>query len=525
LEVRMECNNSLASHHERSKRARIEGPTPPHSKDPTLPSPSGGRGSPTTSTSPHPPKPNTPSDVDQEMEEQATTSTFIPDWSDDVDPLPQTANNGEPPSQTELLVSLHKTLESVADTLNKLSIHAVIPERTIIVVQEIHRRTTKEKPPGEQGPSGDILSAIRKLAKDVEELKRTAPIPTPSQSPTRPKEVFATGPTFRPSPMARSPKPTQPPSQPNNPWQCHHPARLILQIPPTVVDHDRLTGMKAVEAVNAALAQHGAKTSIIAVKWNDKGNCIVISHPNFTAMDLEPLGNVIAAAITGKNDITCTATPDKKWHRVILNGVDTGKSDIDEDIELSHFQGRHSDEMLQELQANNPSLATISISEARWLTRPEQLREKSHSSIVLTTSSQEDVELLLRHVRRVVMYGRLASFSRYQDTKPIRQCTNCWAYGHIKCNKDPKCRICAGNHTEDDHACIECPPSEDNQKNCNHLLNKCANCAGSHPADNTKCPTRIAHAGTTRIPSKGGRPHHSTPTASNTHNATQAIPL
>ena len=152
--------------------------------------------------------------------------------------------------------------------------------------------------------------------------------------------------------------------------------------------------MKAVEATNAALAQH-TEASIIAVKWNDKGNCIVISHPNFTATDLEPLGNIIAATVTGKSDITCTATPDKKWHRVILNGIDTGKSDIDEDIELSHFQGRHSTEILSELQANNPSLATISIMEARWLTRPEQLREKSHSSVVLTTSSQEDIDFLI----------------------------------------------------------------------------------------------------------------------------------
>jgi len=396
---------------------------------------------------------------------------------------------------------------------------------TLNVVQEIHHRTTKEKSPDKQGPSGDILSAIRKLAKDVEDLKCVAPNPTPSQSPTRPKEVFATGPTFCPSPVARNPKPVQPPSQPNNPWQHHHPAHLVLQIPPTVLDHDWLTGMKVVEAANAALVQHSAKASIIAVKWNDKGNCIAISHPNFNATDLEPLGNIIAAAITGKSDITCTATPDKKWHRVILNRVDMGKSDIDEDIELGHFQGCHSDEILHELQANNPSLATISISEARWLTRPEQLREKSHSSVVLTTSSQEDVELLMCHVWRVVMYSRLASFSRYQDTKPIKQCMNCWAYGHIKCNKDLKCRTCAGNHTEDNHTCLECPPSGDNQKDCNHLPNKCANCAGSHPTDNIKCPTRITHAGTTGTPSKGGCPHHSTPTTNNTHNATHTIPL
>ena len=509
----MECINDRAN---QKKRARIEEPTPPDGKDPTPPSPNGGGGTPTTPVAPNP---GTSSpDVDQEMGEQPEAGTSNPSQWDEDDAFPSS-------TQAELLDSLHKTLEGAVDTLKKLSIHAIFPEPTLNLIQELYRGTTKTESPKDQNPSDDILSALRKLAKDVEDLKRAAPTsPSPVQGPTKPKNVFATGPTIRPSP--KTPKPTQPPvqPQPNNPWQRHHPARLVLQIPPTVDVNDRLTGMKAVEATNAALAQH-TKASIIAVKWNDKGNCIAISHPDFTATDLEPHGNIIAAAITGKNDITCTAIPDKKWHRVILNGVDTGKSDIDEDIELSHFQGRQTDDILKELQANNPSMATISITEARWLTRPDKLREKSHSSIVLTTSSQEDVDLLIRHVRRVVMYGRLASFSRYQDTKPLKQCTTCWAYGHLKCHKEPKCRTCAGSHAEDDHTCLECPSSEDNRRTCNHLPNKCANCAGPHPADDTKCPTRTAHTGTTRTPSKGGRPHHNAPSTNTTHTTPPAISI
>ena len=198
-----------------------------------------------------------------------------------------------------------------------------------------------------------------------------------------------------------------------------------------------------------------------------------------------------------------------------MNGVDTGKADIDEDIELSHFQGRHPNEILKELRTYNPSTTTVSVTEARWLTRPETLREKSHSSVILTVSSQEDVEHLIRHVRRVVMYGRLATFSRYQDTKPIKQCTTCWAYGHLKCNKGPKCRTCAGDHKESDHTCSECPDSEDTITQCAHLPIKCTNCNGQHPADDTKCPMRITLAGTTRSMSKGGRPHKNNALSSN----------
>ena len=448
------------------------------------------------------------------MNDQVTSNMHKSSWGDDND-----TGREAPVTQVDLLETLHASLESAVETLNRLSIHAIYPERTLTLIQEIYHRSFKTQPSGKQGPSDDILSVIQKLAKDVEDLKRAAPNPNPSPpNLARPKEVFATGPTIRPKP--KNPKPTPPPAPPNNPWQRHHPARLILQIPSSVALTDRLDGMKAVEATNVALASI-TKVSIIAVKWNDKGNCIVITHPDYNATDLEPFGNTIATAITGAIDIECTATPDRKWHRVILNGVDTGKSDIDEDIELSHFQGRHPNDILKELQTYNPSIATVSITEARWLTRPETLREKSHSSVILTVSSQEDVELLMRHIRRVVMYGRLATFSRYQDTKPIKQCTTCWAYGHLKCSKGPKCRTCAGNHKEGDHTCVECPlESGDNRTQCTHLPNKCTNCSGQHPADDTKCPTRIALIGSTRTPSKGGRSHNP-PTSNNTHNSSR----
>ena len=507
----MECNNTrtdIEHHHER-KRARTDKTSiPPHQKDPTpSSSPNGDSGTPTTEKTG--PRTGTPLDTDQVMDDQAISNTRRPSWGDEEN----RENQEAPLTQTDLLESLHKSLESATEILNRLSIHATYPESTLILIRELHRRFNKTKPSEEKKPSDDILSAIQRLAKDVEELKRATPTSTPSTvNPARSKDVFATGPTIKPKPKPTPIEQTQTPVQPNNPWQRHHPARLILQIPSTVDPSDRLGGMKAVEAANAALTPH-TKASIIAVKWNDKGNCIAITHPDYNATDLEPFGNIIATAITGTDNIECTATPDRKWHRIILNGVDTGKLDIDDDIELSHFQGRHSSDILKELKTNNPSLATISITEARWLTRPETLREKSHSSTILTVSSQEDVELLMRHIRRVIMYGRLASFSRYQDTKPIKQCLTCWAYGHLKCNKGPKCRTCAGDHKESDHTCLECPQSENNHTQCTHMPSKCANCNGQHPADDTRCPTRIALIGTTRTPTKGGRLHNNTPTS------------
>jgi len=181
LVVKMECNDSLMSHHECSSAKcprSPEGPTPPHRTDPPPPSSSNNRcGTPTTPVAaPNPPNADTLSDVDQEMEEQTGISTSRPSWGDDVENTcpPQAPRNSEPQTQAECLVTLHKTLESAMDILNKLSIHAMLPEHMINLAQKLYRRT-KTTSSDEQGPSDNILSTIRKLAKDVEDLKRTTP--------------------------------------------------------------------------------------------------------------------------------------------------------------------------------------------------------------------------------------------------------------------------------------------------------------------------------------------------------------
>ena len=301
----MECNNTRMEEHQRKRTRLEESSTPPHQKDPTPPSHNGNSGTTTTKET----FPNTePSiDGDQVMDDQVTSNMQKSSWSNDND-----TGREIPSTQMDLLDTLHATLESAVETLNRLSIHAICPERTLALMRELLHRTTKTQPPTAQGPSNDILSAIQKLTKDVEDLKHAAPTPHPSSPDSvKSKDVFATGPTIRPKP--KNPKQTQPSAPPNNPWQRHHPARLILQIPPSTDLTDCLDGMKAVEATNAALAPT-TNVTIIVVKWNDKGNCIIISHPDYSATDLAPFGNIIATAITGIPNIECIATPDRKWH-------------------------------------------------------------------------------------------------------------------------------------------------------------------------------------------------------------------
>lgn len=187
--------------------------------------------------------------------------------------------------------------------------------------------------------------------------------------------------------------------------------------------------------------------------------------------------------------------------------MDTGKSDIDDIQDLNDFHGRSASELEDELLTQNPFMASIQLMEPpRWIAHPESLRQKAHSSIVLTVSSQEEVDFLLG-VGGAFMFGRYTTIKRYQDTKPVKQCTTCWSFDHFsaRCNSLPKCRSCAGPHREESHVCNECPNTAKAQKGCTHMPIRCANCDGDHPADNVNCPTRQIAVGTTRSAPGGGR--------------------
>ncbi|KAI6135891.1 Endonuclease/exonuclease/phosphatase [Pisolithus thermaeus] len=158
----------------------------------------------------------------------------------------------------------------------------------------------------------------------------------------------------------------------------------------------RFSGKEIVKIINSSLKQK-TKASVVVVKWNDKGNCIVIAHPSFTAEDLLPYNEDIAKSLLDHRALDgWTARPDKKWHRVLIHGVDTSKSDIDDIQDLNDFRGHSASELEDELLTQNPFMAGIHLMEPpRWIAHPETLRQKMHSSIVLTVSSQEEVDFLL----------------------------------------------------------------------------------------------------------------------------------
>ncbi|KDQ14667.1 hypothetical protein BOTBODRAFT_174527 [Botryobasidium botryosum FD-172 SS1] len=94
----------------------------------------------------------------------------------------------------------------------------------------------------------------------------------------------------------------------------------------------------------------------------------------------------------------------------------------------------------------------------------------------------------------VTVFHRRYYFEKWnQATTAFRQCTNCWAVGHMRpeCRKvRPTCELCALSHARLDHLC----PTEGcgaRGIQCEHIALRCANCGGPHKASNKPCVGRV----------------------------------
>jgi hypothetical protein len=85
-------------------------------------------------------------------------------------------------------------------------------------------------------------------------------------------------------------------------------------------------------------------------------------------------------------------------------------------------------------------------------------------------------------VRKVLQISKLCHciirWEKYKNSRPVRQCYNCQAFGHSSnfCGKSSRCVKCDQQHaTEDCTKPTGSPP-------------KCTNCGGPHPANFSGCP-------------------------------------
>jgi hypothetical protein len=147
------------------------------------------------------------------------------------------------------------------------------------------------------------------------------------------------------------------------------------------------------------------------------------------------------------------------------------------------------DSLQQELTTYNPGLQMAS--PPRWLTKPDQRKEKRASSVVIALSGNKAQEVASRP--RLFAFSATLRAERKLRFGPSTQCAKCQRFGHHtnKCEYSPCCRWCAGNHLTGAHSCPTSTCSA-NGRPCAHTLTKCALCAGPHESHFKDCPSRTS---------------------------------
>ncbi|KZS90873.1 hypothetical protein SISNIDRAFT_468120 [Sistotremastrum niveocremeum HHB9708] len=159
-----------------------------------------------------------------------------------------------------------------------------------------------------------LLEAISVRLQSLEGL-----VPSPPKA--RTASYAAAASSIRPQPPPPPPIPKLAPS----PTQRHHPCRLVFQLTDPPDPRNRLPPLEVCERINQGLVGAGAPDAlrVVAARWNNKGNCIILVHEDQKATDLVPYAEHFAHHICGLSK--WEAIPDQAWTRVLVHGVDTGR--------------------------------------------------------------------------------------------------------------------------------------------------------------------------------------------------------
>lgn len=370
--------------------------------------------------------------------------------------------------------------------------------------------------------TSDRLKALESLATDTQsrianlenrgagpQTRNTEPTSNPSHTTSH-----ATGPTFKPKGKTEgNPGPTK---KSTNPASAHHPSRAVIRfLPDGIRDEDRLDPMVIVNTINNALANAPSLKAkhirAVTATYNNQGNLIVSTRADQRAADLLQYAELFIPLID--QGYNTSVIEDKKWFKIQIDGVNTHTM-----TSLGPRSILTAETVHEELLACNLAYAQASdsiVAPPRWMRTQEELEGTLRSSLVFAVDDEEVAKKLLQE-NSLAAFARHCPLRAYQDRPPVKQCKNCWGWDHRadKCPEPTKCRLCAGDHREEDHTneptCRKCNALEESdgmaidRKLCTHHLH-CANCSTAshvtekdHPADARRCPIRLEKYGTAR---------------------------
>jgi hypothetical protein len=257
---------------------------------------------------------------------------------------------------------------------------------------------------------------------------------------------------------------------------------IVVHRQPTATEP--LDPLKMRDAINTALEQSKAPAHlrVATVTANHKNNIVLTTREDCTANTLLEFKATILQAITSVDGTPTNIQASKPWFKIMVHGIDTQRYP-------------DNDSGMKTLQREIESLSTLKLTVApRYASRPESRLGKTASSVVICLDSAEDATHIINH--RIAIDGTLHRTERFWAVKPTNQCHLCQGFGHHskRCNQQPRCRLCAGDHLTTDHRCVDCPILKG--RSCMHTATRCCNCKGAHRASDATCPKRPATAGT-----------------------------
>lgn len=139
----------------------------------------------------------------------------------------------------------------------------------------------------------------------------------------------------------------------------------------------------------------------------------------------------------------------------------------------------------------------------RWLTRPEQLKWKQATSMVLSIVGRHNSNDALRGP---LLFGRCLRVTTYFRFDNTTQCTKYLQYGQHPTRFEPtaRCAICVGQHLTHPHTCRH-PECKIKGTLWLHISMLCAYCGPTYHTGNSKeCPTYTSLK-TTNITGRGNQ--------------------
>lgn len=231
------------------------------------------------------------------------------------------------------------------------------------------------------------------------------------------------------------------------------------------------------DTINTALK--GTGCAITQVSNTLKGNLHITTRADNTAEQVIKAAGTHLLPTLQTLDLNITAIHiNNDWEKVVVHG-----------IQLSYYEDMQDgmDKLKQDLKFENPGLLLRTL--PHYITKPEQRETKLQSSVAFAVSDKATAASLTR--RGVAILAGHHKVAHFQKRTPFSHCRQCLNKGHDqpKCTNTPRCALCAGTHTTNEHKCDKgCATG----RPCAHTALKCLHCEEPHRAfDRTKCTYQL----------------------------------